>query len=81
MLTAVTERVLGEFASLRADDGAGLSRLLYAAIREGINQDFSMAAEQHAEKMFGSERSERVDARIGFCPGLALFASVSRWAR
>ena len=66
---AVTAQVLGEFESLRAQDGAGLSVLLDAAIREGIDQAFSAAAERHAASLLGAERSARVGSRVGFRSG------------
>ncbi len=66
---AVTTQILSDVDGMRADDGAELSTLLDAAILEGIDNAFSLAAERHAVKILGAERSARVGARVGFRSG------------
>lgn len=66
---AVSTRVLADFRAHRDNDGADLSALLDAAILEGINRAFTVAAEAHASAVLGVERSVRAGNRAGYRSG------------
>lgn len=66
---AVSVQILADFNGQRDNDGAGLSALLDAAILEGINRAFTVAAEAHASAVLGVERSVRAGSRAGYRSG------------
>lgn len=66
---AVSAQILADFRTHREDDGKSLSELLDAAILEGINRAFSVAAEAHASEVLGVERSVRAGSRAGYRSG------------